>query len=102
MMVFAMTSRFGGESETYSNCRTVTFDVPTDSESELIRHALKAMREIFSPGYRYRKTGLLLFDIVPATSVQLSLLDTVDREKHAHLMQTLDVLRERFGHSSVR
>jgi DNA polymerase V len=102
MTVFAMTSRFGGEAETYSNCRTVTFDVPTDSEPELIRHALRALREIFRPGFRYRKTGLLLLDIVPATSVQLSLLDTADREKHAHLMQTLDSLRERFGHSSIK
>ncbi|ARS35779.1 Y-family DNA polymerase [Pontibacter actiniarum] len=102
MTVFAMTSRFGAEGETYANCRTVTFDTPTDSEPELIRHALKALREIFRPGFRYRKTGLLLLDLVPNSSVQLSLLDTVDREKHAQLMQALDGLRERFGHGAVR
>ncbi|GAB3542467.1 Y-family DNA polymerase [Pontibacter brevis] len=102
MTVFAMTSRFGAEGETYSNCRTVCFDTPTDSEPELIRHALKALRQIYRPGFRYRKTGLLLLDIVPNSSVQLSLLDTVDREKHAHLMQTLDSLRERYGHSSIK
>ncbi|WP_242918040.1 Y-family DNA polymerase [Pontibacter liquoris] len=102
MTVFAMTSRFAGEGELYSNCRTVTFDTPTDSEPELIRYALKALREIYRPGFRYRKTGLLLLDLVPAECVQLSLLDTVDREKHAQLMQTLDALRERFGHSAVK
>ncbi|MCC9169170.1 Y-family DNA polymerase [Pontibacter harenae] len=102
MTVFAMTSRFAQEGEVYSNCRTVTFDTPTDSEPELIRHALKALREIYRPGFRYRKTGLLLLDLVPADSVQLSLLDTVDREKHAQLMQTLDGLRERFGHGTVK
>ncbi|PRY14337.1 DNA polymerase V [Pontibacter ummariensis] len=102
MTVFCMTSRFAAEGEVYSNCRTVYFDTPTDSEPELIRHALKALREIYRPGFRYRKTGLLLLDLVPASSVQLSILDTVDREKHGRLMETLDNLRERFGHSSVK
>ncbi|MBF9252501.1 Y-family DNA polymerase [Pontibacter sp. 172403-2] len=101
MTVFCMTSRFAAEGELYSNCRTVYFDTPTDSEPELIRYALKALREIYRPGFRYRKTGLLLLDLVPSSSLQLSLLDTVDREKHAMLMQTLDGLRERFGHSAV-
>ncbi|PTX15024.1 DNA polymerase V [Pontibacter mucosus] len=102
MTVFLMTSRFAGEGECYSNSRTLTFDAPTDSEPELIGKALKALRQIFRPGFRYRKTGVLLLDLVPANSMQLSLLDTVDREKHALLMHTLDTLRERYGHYAVK
>jgi len=49
-----------------------------------------------------KEAGVLLLDLVPATSVQLHLLVTVDREKHAQLMQALDDLRERFGHSAVK
>lgn len=102
MTVFLMTSRFAGEGERYSNSRTLNLEAPTDSEPELIHKALKALREIYRPGFRYRKTGVLLLDLVPANSVQLSLLDTVDREKHALLMHTLDSLRERYGHYAVK
>jgi DNA polymerase V len=39
---------------------------------------------------------------VPENQVQLGLLDTIDREKHARLMGIMDDLTDRFGRGKVR
>ncbi|TPE41024.1 Y-family DNA polymerase [Pontibacter mangrovi] len=101
LTVFLETSRFAGEGQLYYNSRTLSLASATSSELELLRCALMALRSIYRPGYRYKKTGIILQDIVPANQVQLSLLDSGNRERDARLMGTLDALRERFGHTCV-
>ncbi len=40
-------------------------------------------------------------DIVPQNQVQQGLLDTLNREKHAKLMEVIDGLTDRFGRGKV-
>ncbi|PVY42838.1 uncharacterized protein DUF4113 [Pontibacter virosus] len=76
--------------------------VASNSDIELIHYASIALKEIYRDGYWYKKSGVIVSEIVPDNQVQLDLLDTVDRDKHARLMGVIDGLTDRFGRSKVR
>ena len=102
LTVFLETSRFNNPDECYFNSRTVKLDCPTASELELLRYATDALSCIYREGYRYKKTGIIVQDIVPDNQVQLNILSSPHIDRDMKLMKTLDNLRDRFGHKSVR
>ncbi|MBX0333424.1 Y-family DNA polymerase [Pontibacter sp. HSC-14F20] len=100
--VFVTTNRYSESDRQYSNSKTVALPVASNSDMELIHYASIALKEIYRDGYWYKKSGVIVSEIVPDSQIQLDLLDTVDRDKHARLMQVVDVLTDRFGRSKVR
>lgn len=70
---------------------------PTDSSLELVRQARIALRQIFQPGYGYKKAGVLLAQITPASELQGSLFTPAEHEKHARLMKVLDAVNKSCG-----
>ena len=102
LTVFLQTSRFNDPKQCYFNSRTVKLDCPTASELELLRYAIGALENIYREGYCYKKTGIILQDIVPDKQVQLNLLSSSNIDRDMKLMKTLDSLRNRYGHKSVR
>ncbi|PRY13733.1 DNA polymerase V [Pontibacter ummariensis] len=102
LTVFLQTSRFNDPGQCYFNSRTIKLDCPTSSELELLRYATGALQSIYREGYRYKKAGIILQDIVPDNQVQLNLLCSPNIDRDMKLMRALDSLRDRFGHKSVR
>ncbi|RNI26840.1 Y-family DNA polymerase [Rufibacter latericius] len=100
--VFLETSRFLNPGQGYFNSRTVRLDSPSSSELVLVPAAMEALRAIFRPGFRYKKTGIIVTGLCPATQVQENLFTASTRQRDSSLMQTLDFLRQRFGHSALR
>ncbi|WP_205503188.1 Y-family DNA polymerase [Rufibacter psychrotolerans] len=100
--VFLETSRFTCPTQHYHQSRTVKLEVPSSSELVLVAKALEALRAIYRPGFRYKKTGIIVSGLVPANQVQESLFSANTRERDNSLMQTLDGLREKFGHGIVK
>jgi DNA polymerase V len=100
--VFLMTNRFAVGEELYCNSRTMQLPTPTNSELELLPRALHLLKGMFRPGKRYVKVGIILTDLVPASEVQLDLFSNQHGEKHTRLMNTLDSLRQRFGHQALK
>ncbi|QMU26552.1 Y-family DNA polymerase [Adhaeribacter radiodurans] len=102
LSVFLETNPFKENEAQYNNCKTIQLPVPTNSTLELINYALIALRAIYREGYKYKKAGVLLDDISPATAVQGNIFDTIDRGKHLDLMQTLDLLTRKLGTGIVK
>ncbi|WP_210466825.1 Y-family DNA polymerase [Rufibacter roseolus] len=102
MTVFIQTNYFSERDLQYNNSRTITLPVATNSDMELIHYASLALKSIYRPGYRYKKTGVILTEIVPEDRIQLDLLDKVNREKHGSIMETLDRLNARYGRNAVK
>ena len=100
--VFLMTNRFAVTEDIYCNSRTIQLPTPTNSELELLPRALHLLKGMFRPGKRYVKVGIILTGLVPASEVQLDLFSSQNGEKHAKLMDTLDTLRQRFGHQALK
>ncbi|MFD2999468.1 Y-family DNA polymerase [Pontibacter toksunensis] len=99
--VFLMTNRFAVTEHLYCNSRTMQLPQPTSSELELLQRAMHLLKGMFRPGKRYVKVGIILTDLVPASEVQLDLFSSQKEEKHSKLMNTLDTLRQRFGHQAL-
>lgn len=102
LSVFLETNPFRENEAQYNNCKTIQLPVPTNSTLELINYALIALRAIYREGYKYKKAGVVLDDISPATAVQGNIFDTIDRGKDLDLMQTLDLLTRKLGTDIVK
>ena len=74
---------------------------PTDSTLEIVRHARIALRQVFQPGYGYKKAGVILSQITSACEQQVSLFSPLDREKHARLMEVLDSVNKTHGKGKI-
>jgi DNA polymerase V len=101
LTVFITTNHFSDELQ-YSNAVTLTLPVATNDTAELLAYALCGMEHIFQTGFRYKKAGILLTELVPAQQIQLSLFDNRDRERSARLMAAVDYINTRMGAGTIR
>ena len=102
MQVFILTNRHRDDHPQHSECEQILFPTATDSTLEIVKAATAALKRIYRPGYGYKKSGVRLSRITPATAVQASLFDEVDRPKHKALMQAMDRINAEMGRESVR
>lgn len=101
--VFARTSPFRANDEPFSRCATVQLVPPSSDTAVLIDAAMRGIREIYEPGYRLSKAGVILMDLAPQTVQQASLLDDAPppvRDRSA-LMETMDAINSKWGKGSV-
>lgn len=92
LMVFIHTNNFREDLPQYYNSKVIDLPVPTSSTIELTQYAHKALEFIFRDGFLYKKTGVIITEIVDDSAIQTNLFDTVDREKHKKLMKVVDNL----------
>ncbi|KAA5541970.1 Y-family DNA polymerase [Adhaeribacter rhizoryzae] len=102
LSVFLETNPFRPNDAQYNNCKTIKLPVPTNSTLELVSYALLALKAIYRDGYKYKKAGVLLDDISPATAMQGNIFDSIDRGKHLDLMQAIDLLTSKMGSGIVK
>lgn len=79
---FLYTNRFRDDLEQYFPSATVRLDVAANSAQEIIGAALKGFRTVYRPGYKYKKAGVIIGNIVPADEIQGSLFDFDDSLRH--------------------
>lgn len=86
----------------YSNGLTRKLSVATDSTPELIRLALHSLQRIYRERYAYKKAGVLLTGLVPASQIQTDLFDQHDWAQSKRLMAALDRINDRWGGGTLR
>lgn len=102
MQIFIRTSPFRKEKQ-YGNCRTVNVPVASSDSLAFTKVALRALQQIFRPGYNYAKAGVMLMDIEPAEAIQQELFPNDEEvDRRADLMTTLDAINARFGRGSLK
>lgn len=101
IQVFICTNRHRTDLPQQYESRLVRFYVATDSTLEMVGQATKALQAIFTPGYGYKRAGVILSDIIPKSEVQAALFDATDRPKHTRLMQTIDSLNRYHGRNTI-
>jgi DNA polymerase V len=97
VLTVCLTTNEFKEGPQYSNAVTLKLPIITDNTSELIRCALHGIRAIYRDGYLYKKAGVLLTGLVPASQTQTDLFDFHDRRKSQRLMSALDAVNDRWG-----
>lgn len=101
LTVYIFTNRHREDLPQYFESDTVRPSMPTDDTLELVPLATAALRRIFRAGYGYKKAGVIFSQLVPKQGTQRDLFDSVDREKHARLMEALDAANRLYGRNKV-
>lgn len=102
LIVFIQTNPFATNQPQYSNQRVIQLPVPTNDSSELINFALQGLKSIFKEGYRFKKAGVIVGEIVPERPLQGDLFDIRNREKYNKVMTVMDTLNARYGRQKVK
>lgn len=91
VQVSVRTSPFAPNQPYYSNSALTVLTVPSADSRELLQAAQHCLTQIWRPGYRYQKAGVMLTDFWPAGSYQPSLFDEVTtKPRSKELMAVLD------------
>lgn len=104
--VFIRTNRFRPEDPQHSNAAMVGFDDATSDTATLISAATNMVRQLYRPGYRYHKAGVMLTDLTAHHGGQTSLLNpdpTPDktRKQRDQRMAVLDQINKEMGQGTL-
>jgi len=102
LAVFIETNPFREQDPQYHASRAVTLPVDTADTAKLITAAQSALAALWRPGYRYKKAGVMLLNLVKADRVQGGLFNAPDDPTARTRMRTVDALNGRFGRDMIR
>ena len=89
---FMYTNRFREDLQQYFPSATIRLDVAASSAQEIVGAALRAFRTIYRPGFRYKKAGVIVSNIVPDDAVQGTIFgfDEELRSRQDRLSEVMD------------
>ena len=100
--VVIKTNPFSG-SDYYCGYKTSNFDVPTNDTLDIINAAESLLKSIYKEGLDYKKSGVIVGDIIPQNKVQLNLFDMDEKRiKRKDLNRTIDIINQIMGRSTVQ
>jgi DNA polymerase V len=79
-----------------------TLPVATSDTQELIRHAVPLIRQLYRPGSRYLKAGIVVSGLVPDNVVQSNLFLRPEKVKSKKLMEAVDNINASISQDSVK
>jgi len=95
--VFMHTNRFRADAPQYSPATLVPLSVATDDTRRLCAAARFGLERIYRPGYCYKKAGIMLTGLQPATAVQDDLFSGYERPRATRLMAAMDTINQTYG-----
>ena len=100
MSVFVLTNYFNKRERQYSNSIRLQLSFPTNDSIKIVKRALEGLRQIYRNGYRYKKAGIILYELNKVSEIK-GLLD-IDREQSDSIMKTIDKINYRYGNSGIK
>lgn len=101
LMVFIHTNGHRKELPQYNRNIVIQLPFPTNSSIELAKFATQALKQIFKPGFHYKKAGVIVQDFTPVNNLQLNLFNNSD-ERHLALMKAIDKINHAYGQHKIR
>lgn len=95
------TNRFRKDLAQYNPCFAVPLPKPTSDSLLVNRWAGYLVERLFKPEYEYKKAGIMLGEITPASLHQSDWLEPT-QTTDSRLMNALDGLNSRFGRGTVK
>jgi DNA polymerase V len=103
IQVYIRTNPHRERDAQYQQAILMPLHEPTNDTRLLCHAALHGLRQIYRSGYAYQKAGVMLTEIIPASSKPRTLFDDVKaQEKSSALMQTLDRINNRMGSGTLK
>ncbi len=104
MMVFFRTGSYDKTQPYRSWGTTVNFFSSTNDSRELVNYARKVADNLFEPGYKIKKAGVILLGLTSVGEKQLSLFEKSEKDKtrSQQLMQVMDTINARYGRETIQ
>lgn len=103
MAVFAFTNRFRDDAPQTRGSSLVTFPDGTSDHKAFVGAAVAATRDLFRPGYGYKKAGVVITRLIQEADATGSLFaDPEAAGRSARLSAALDSVNSAFGPGSLR
>ena len=100
--VFLSTNPFKPQAKQYNPYKVIQLDVPTNDSMEIVKVAIKGLESIYRDDCIYKKAGIIVGRIVPQEQTQLSLFDSLDREKRKSINVAVDKINATMGKNKVK
>lgn len=101
ILVFAHTSPFR-PGPRFSKSIVVPLRRPTSDSHRIVDSAVSGVQQIYEPGYRLSKAGVMLMDLMQETVSQRELdFGTLESRDRSKLMVAVDALNNRYGRGTV-
>jgi DNA polymerase V len=100
--VFVSTNRFAKDESYYSNALTIQMAYPSDATTELLHRALRCAELLFRTGCKFKKAGVMLNNLVPASPMTVRIYDDELWGRMRKLMRTVDEINSRMGRDTIK
>ena len=112
--VFAWTSRFNENVPEYTIHDSLTLPIATNAQDEIVGAALTILRARYPKpmadsrpdrhgmSFKFKKAGVILWQISPDHPRQQDLFDPIDRSKQKALMEAIDAINRKNGYGTIR
>jgi len=99
--VWIQTNGFKDDPQ-YSNSISCKLPEHTSYTPLLVKYALHLLKKIYRNGYKYKKAGVMLMDLVPAKNTQFNLFTKIDHCRNERLMKAFDKINSSWGSQTIR
>ncbi len=100
MSVFLLTNNFNKKEKQYSNSVKLQLSYPSNNNIHIVKRAIEGIRYIYKKGYRYKKAGVILYNLSKASETK-GLLD-INRTQSDAIMKSIDEINYRYGGSTIK
>lgn len=101
LMVFLNTNRFK-DGPQYNNSASTTLFPPTAYTPELISAGLELLKDLYLPGFDFKKAGVMLTDIIQEEDVPLTFMaDNYLDDRRKILMDVVDSVNKYMGQDTL-
>jgi len=100
--IFLNTNYFSSTDLQYNPSIILSLEVATNSTFKLTQVALEGLKQIYKPGFRYKKVGVNLLQLYPEKLVQASLFYTPHKIENKALTNIIDELNGKYGKNKVK
>ena len=99
--VFACSNRFREDLQQYSNIATMRLDSPSSDTLEITEAAIRLADSIYRPGIQFKKSGVILSDIIPGLTHHILFDPIPKRDERAELSTAIDRMNRKYGLKAV-
>lgn len=100
--VSIQTNDQNANDQQYQNKILMILDSPSNSTVKLTKEALKGLKQIYKPGYLYKKVGVNLLHLVPDNEIQTNLFEIKSKSESKEITDVIDALNNKFGKNKVK
>ena len=100
--VIIKTNPFNKLDDYYCGYKTINFNVPTNDTMDIVGAAEILLDSIYKKGLVYKKSGVIVGDIIPQNQIQLNMFETdQNRIKRDSLNSAVDLINQSIGRNTV-